>query len=69
MKKSPLRHLNDDFVKKWHIFSGPLKGDIKKEIDNGATARQAVTKVFKKYKVREKLKELVLDNIVKALKV
>jgi hypothetical protein len=62
----PTKHLDLEFVAKWREFSKPLKAAIKKELAAGVHPSLAVHRVFKKYKVREKLQQLIMTNILKA---
>jgi hypothetical protein len=68
--KHVTKHLDDKFIKKWKEFSGPLKSAIKKGImvpGKKVNPRLVVSQVFAKYRVRDKLEKLIMDNVEDAL--
>lgn len=69
MKKRATLYLEKDFVIKWRKFLQPMKSDIKMQLSIGKSPRSAVDYVFKKRMVREKLRNLILDMVEKALNI
>jgi hypothetical protein len=67
-KTHPNKKREQEFIKKWRTFSNPLKIAIKNELKHNKAPRKAVDLVFKKYKVRQKLQELVMNNVINAIK-
>jgi 23S rRNA G2445 N2-methylase RlmL len=67
-KRAFVKTLEADFVKKFRVVLSPMKAAIRHELDAGRSAHEAVDHVFRRYGIREHLRKLVPDLMLKAAK-
>jgi hypothetical protein len=65
-KSAFVKGLEADFAKKFRVILKPMKGDIRRLIDKGQTAHDAVDQVFRERNIRTHLTNLILDAMVEA---
>jgi hypothetical protein len=71
MKRNPLKHLDAEFVKEFRAMMVPIKKELRNEIEyiKPRDSLHTIDKLFRKHKVREQLRDLILKLQMRALKV
>lgn len=62
------KSLNAEFVKRFRAVLSPMKAAIRRELDAGKSAHQAVDHVFREHDVRGHLRRLIPDLMLRAVK-
>ncbi len=65
-KPNPFSRVLNTFLSKWDDLSPDLKAEISVELDAGVAPFVAVSEVFKRHGLREKLKEWIADSCLGA---
>ena len=68
LKQALVKELEADFAKKFRVVLAPMKAEIRQELRRGRSAHQAVDHVFRERDVRGKLKEIIPDLMIKAVR-
>lgn len=67
-KRAAVKAIESDFVRNIRPVLSPMKAAIKKEIESGKSAHEAVDHVFREHDLRGHLKRLIVNAAVKAVK-
>jgi len=65
-KKALTKSIEADFVREMRKVLTPMKAAIRKELDSGKSAHDAVSHVFREHDIRGHLKRLIPDAMIKA---
>ena len=68
LKQAFVKELEADFVKKFRAVLAPMRTEIRRELGRGRSAHQAVDHVFRERDVRGKLRKIIPDLMVKAVR-
>ena len=68
LKQAFVRELEADFVKRFRAILAPMRSEIRKRLGQGQSAHQAVDHVFRERDVRGKLKKIIPDLMVRAVR-